>query len=161
NVGSVTSMGTMFRSTAFNRDIGGWDVGNVTSMANMFEQNAVFNQDISRWNVGKVTDMRSMFLGNAVFDQDISRWNVSRVANLGGFLQNGALSTEHYNALLIRWSRRSLQSGVAFHGGASKCDLGLPDEGRAYIRGNFGWTITDGGTTGQWYAGEPTGIVVR
>jgi surface protein len=55
-------MATMFQNaTAFNQDIGGWDVSNVTRMVSMFWNAASFNQDIGRWDVLNVTNMNYMF----------------------------------------------------------------------------------------------------
>ena len=55
------TMSYMFQSSAFNRDIGNWNVGSVTTMAYMFNQNGAFNGDISGWNPAKVTSMAYMF----------------------------------------------------------------------------------------------------
>ena len=50
-------MWTMFWNTsAFNQDISGWDVSNVTGMRGMFQSAAQFNQDLSGWDVSNVTD---------------------------------------------------------------------------------------------------------
>jgi surface protein len=38
-------------TTAFNQDIGGWDVGNVTDMSAMFGVATSFNQDIGSLNI--------------------------------------------------------------------------------------------------------------
>jgi surface protein len=46
----------MFASTAFNQNIGSWDVSAVTNMQNMFSFTA-FNQNIGSWNTGLVTNM--------------------------------------------------------------------------------------------------------
>jgi len=46
----------MFRKvTAFNQNIGSWDVSNVTDMSYMFQKTNLFNQDLSSWDVNGVT----------------------------------------------------------------------------------------------------------
>ena len=80
---SVTDLSAMFFSaTAFNQDIGGWDVSNVTDMSFMFGEAPSFNEDISDWDVRNVADMSFMFFGASAFNQDIGGWNVSRVTSM-------------------------------------------------------------------------------
>ena len=50
-------------AAAFNGDLSGWDVRNVTDMSGMFDGAAAFNGDLSGWDVRNVTDMRRMFRG--------------------------------------------------------------------------------------------------
>ena len=38
------------RASAFNKDIGDWDVSNVIFMHNMFEGASAFNKDIGDWD---------------------------------------------------------------------------------------------------------------
>jgi surface protein len=58
-------------ASAFNQDIGGWNVGSVTDMAYMFYWASSFNQNIGRWNVGGVNDMYGMFYQATAFNQNI------------------------------------------------------------------------------------------
>ena len=46
-------------AAAFNGDLSGWDVRNVTDMSSMFCSAAAFNGDLSGWDVRNVTDMRA------------------------------------------------------------------------------------------------------
>ena len=58
------------------------DLSRVTNMAGMFNYAKAFNQDISGWDVSNVTNMESMFSSfPSVFNQDIGRWDVSSVTS--------------------------------------------------------------------------------
>ena len=77
---TVTNLSYMFfGATAFNQEIGNWDVSQVTNMIAMFYGAINFNQNIGAWNVSNVKDMNSMFLGATAFNQDLGMWNVSQV----------------------------------------------------------------------------------
>jgi len=59
---NVTKMNGMFNlATAFNQQIGNWDVSNVTDMDYMFDEAIAFNQPIGDWDVSNVTCMFHMF----------------------------------------------------------------------------------------------------
>jgi Mycoplasma protein of unknown function, DUF285 len=53
-----------------NVDLNQWDVGNVKTMAGMFEESA-FNGEIDQWNVRNVKSMEGMF-GLSSFNQNVS-----------------------------------------------------------------------------------------
>ena len=79
----------MFRhATAFNQDIGQWNVSQVTDMGEMFKDARAFNQPIGRWNVANVTDMNKMFQNAAAFNKPIGNWNVSNGPNIEAIFGN-------------------------------------------------------------------------
>jgi surface protein len=82
NVGSLTDMTQMFQSaSAFNQDIGSWNVSSVTTMYSSFIEATAFNQDLGSWNISSVTNLNAMFWGTP-FNQDISGWNTSNVTDM-------------------------------------------------------------------------------
>jgi surface protein len=48
-------------ANAFDKGINGWDVSKVTNMANMFGDARIFNREIGDWNIKNVTRMDGMF----------------------------------------------------------------------------------------------------
>ena len=50
-----------YGASAFDQDLGGWAVHNVTDMVRMFGGASAFDQDIGGWAVDGVTNMGSMF----------------------------------------------------------------------------------------------------
>ena len=105
-------------AAAFNGDLSGWDVRNVTDMSCMFAGAAAFNGDLSGWDVRNVTDMHAhvcrrrglqrrperlgraqrhgherMFEGAAAFNGDLSGWDVRNVTNMGGMFRAPRPST--------------------------------------------------------------------
>jgi surface protein len=71
------SLASMFQSnTAFNQDINGWNVSNVTTMANMFNAATIFNNGdipLSSWYAPKCTTFASMFLNARDFNQPLTQ----------------------------------------------------------------------------------------
>ena len=115
DVSSVTNMSNMFyRAENFDQDIGLWDVSNVTDMSNMFWFAENFNQDIGSWNVSNVTDMGHMFWASS-FDQDIGRWDVSSVTRMSNMFR-GAQS---FNQELDNWNVSSVTDMSSMFSNAS------------------------------------------
>jgi surface protein len=96
---NVTTMQSMFGgnaggNVAFNGNVTGWNVSQVTDMSQMFIECRRFTGgDLSKWDVSNVTNMRRMFENCHVFNGDISTWNVSKVQNMDGMFDSSWLFT--------------------------------------------------------------------
>jgi len=147
DVSSVTTMSSMLNTaSAFNQDIGAWDVSSVTNMTFMFRAASAFNQDLGSWDVSSVTTMSEMFRQASSFNQDIGSWDVSSVTTMSNMFLSVTLSTGNYDALLIGWSALTVQPNVSFHGGNSEYSVGAATTARGVLTGSpNNWAITDGG----------------
>lgn len=120
NVSNATTMRRMFRdAAAFNGAIGGWNVSNVTDMRLMFSDATAFNQDIGGWNVSNVTDMTNMFGGASAFNQSIGGWDVSSVTMMGGMFSRTAAFNQDiggWNVSNVTDMSIMFQSATAFNG---------------------------------------------
>ena len=147
DVSKVTNMQAMFfDARSFNQDIGSWDVSKVINTSFMFKGAGSFNQDIGDWDVSRVIDMQSMFADADAFNQDIGSWDVSRATNMNSMFQDATLSPENYDALLIGWNAKSLQTNVTFHAGTSKYTTAAQTARDNMVAASgYNWTITDGG----------------
>jgi surface protein len=107
DVSKVTNMFRMFYgASAFNQDIGNWDVSNVTKMYWMFSFASSFNQDIGKWDVSKVTNMFRMFYGASAFNHDIGNWNVRKVRDMSGMFAEA----ESFNQDISKWNVRKVNN---------------------------------------------------
>ena len=83
----MTDMNNMFSdASAFNSNIGSWDVSKVITMESMFYRASIFNQNIGNWNTSSVTSMRGMFYYASAFNNygsaTIGNWNTSKVTTM-------------------------------------------------------------------------------
>ena len=96
--------------------IADWNVGDVTSMRDMFAYKEGFNADLSRWNTKSVTYMRDMFRGATSFNGDMPNWNVEAVTNMGQVF-SGATS---FNGDISNWNPKAVTSMYrTFYGATS------------------------------------------
>ncbi|MCH8568370.1 MAG: BspA family leucine-rich repeat surface protein [Balneolales bacterium] len=126
----ISGMVNLFRSnTAFNRDIGSWDVSSVTTMSNMFDGASAFNQDLNSWDVSEVTSMFRLFAGAINFNGTISDWDVENVNSGNSMFQNAAA----FNQNIGSWKLTNLTSfGEMFSGAVSfNQDIGEWETGNA------------------------------
>jgi surface protein len=118
-------------------------------MTSMFNQASAFNQNIGSWNVGSVTSMNGMFAFATSFNQNIGSWNVSNVTDFNSFMVNknfNNYSTANLNAIYNGWSSRSVKPNITISFGTIKY-TSASSSGRAILTGSpNNWTITDGGT---------------
>jgi surface protein len=124
DVSNVITMSQMFEEYAFNQDISNWDVRNVTDMYAMFKDNSVFNQPLENWNVGSVKKMGRMFEGNSAFDQPINNWDVSRVDEMWYMFFNSS----NFNQSIGDWNVSSVTNMYSMFSGSSfNQDIGAWD----------------------------------
>jgi hypothetical protein len=99
-------------ASSFDQSLSSWVTSSVTDMSFMFTGASSFDQSLSSWVTSSVTNMDSMFDDASSFNQSLSSWNVSLVTSMENMLDNSALSTANYDATLVGWESRPVQSGV-------------------------------------------------
>ncbi len=145
NVSRVRDMNDMFHgANSFNGNLSQWITSSAVVIGGMFRNATSFNSDLRLWDVTSVQSMLSMFSGATSFDRDLSLWDISSVFSMNNMFWGVTLSTENYDALLDGWSRKSLVSGVQFHGGNSQYSS-TSQTARNNIINSYNWTIEDGG----------------
>jgi len=146
NVANVNEMiNTFYNATSFNQNLNSWNTVKVTTMTQAFSGATAFNQDISNWNLGLVTTVAYMFYGATSFNQNLGKWSLSSVTQLSELFTNTAIDTRNYDAMLISWSKQTLNSGRSISFGTAKYSGGTAAAARAIFSTIHGWTISDGG----------------
>jgi surface protein len=101
DVSNVTNMKNLFSNwPQFNEPLNHWDVSNVTNMEGMFCNCTNFNQPLNDWNVSNVTNMKIMFGGCEKFNQPLDNWNVSNVTDMNHMFYNCI----NFNQSLNNWN---------------------------------------------------------
>ena len=82
----------VFDAIAFNQPLNNWNVSNVTSLNNTFNNADSFNQPLNLWTTSSLLNLADTFKGNASFNQDLSNWDTSSVTLMSGTFQNSVFN---------------------------------------------------------------------
>ena len=123
---SGQSLGSIFKNTAFNQDISGWNTTGVISTYQMFDGASSFNQDISSWDMSSVTNMQRMF-------RDASKFGSDEVKLLQTIDNPNA-----YGTSTLDYFGRGVASSNTYTivGAYNEDDASGTDSGKAYIFNN-------------------------
>jgi surface protein len=122
-----------------------WDLGQVTSYANLFDGASSFNQYIRNWNTQYVTSFARMFRNATSFDQPLGNWDISNLLDATDMFTGSGLSRGNYDDLLIGWAANpTIKPSVTL----SVIPVNFTPGGAAesafiYLTGTVGWTIID------------------
>ena len=107
-------MGYMFAASAFDQNIGAWNMRNVAGISTygplklMFYQSQFNNggsPDINNWRFNTSSDiaMTSMFQGNTRFNQPIGSWNVEKVTDMSSMFQSAGTFNNSGSSDINNW----------------------------------------------------------
>ena len=122
DVSNVTSMANMFQNSGFNQPIGVWQTDSLQDMTSMFNS-TLFNQDIGGWNTSNVTSTAGLFLNNTAFNQDIGGWDVSNVTDMQGMFSNAIAFNQHIGG----WNVSNVTDMQSMFGTAATFDQDIRD----------------------------------
>lgn len=151
---NVTYLSNMFHTctSMTTCDLTGFTTPAVTYMDGMFESaSALTSVDVTGFDTADVITFTRMFrYCSSLSGVDPSGWDIGSVTGLGfsNFIEDWALSTAVYDALLIAWEAQTPPSGVAanFGSGTTYTSGGAAATARSSLTGTYSWTISDGGT---------------
>ncbi|MGY8908239.1 MAG: BspA family leucine-rich repeat surface protein, partial [Pseudomonadales bacterium] len=125
-----------------------WTLGTgATSLKYMFMNARAFDQDISGWDVSNITDFEAVFHGASQFTQDLSSWNVANATTFKDFIQAWYYPTANYDLLLVAYDALNLQNGVLFRNHAFYSGCSPAEAARQNMIDTDNWTFNDRGAT--------------
>jgi surface protein len=119
-----------------------------TNLSEMFSGATAFNQNIGSWNVSKVTNMQQMLQSTIAFNQNIGGWNISNVTNFSNFMIGkppATFSAANLDAIYNGWSSRPVKTPITINFGTIKYTAASSADRAVLTGAPNNWTITDGG----------------
>ena len=128
-------------------DISSFDTSSALDFSLMFSgANSLSAIDVSNFDTSSATNFRRMFRSVSATDIRCDLFDISAATNLSDFLQNSALTTARYDAVLLAWDAQTVNSGLSVNFGSSEfTGGGAAEAARTSLINNDGWTISDGG----------------
>ena len=103
---ACTNMASIGLPQNFNKDVGNWDVSNVTDLGSTFSFCTGFNNagssSITGWDVSNVTSMNYLFY-KTLFNHPIGVWNVSNVTSMTSMFYGSTNNSSPFNQDLSSW----------------------------------------------------------
>ncbi|MFP9097846.1 BspA family leucine-rich repeat surface protein [Flavobacterium sp. RHBU_24] len=148
DVSNATSTDRMFKNaTSFNQPLNSWNTSNIFNLTEMFFNATSFNQPLDNWDVSNVQSMYGTFYNAVNFNQDISAWNFNPEVGLSAgadvensFLSYSGMSTDNYDALLVKFAQLQLYNKDFVAEGLKFCNIV-----RFYLMTELLWWILDDG----------------
>ena len=135
NLGSTTSLfGAFYDAAAFNANVTGWDVDQVTDMTNAFKGTTAFTgTGLSTWNVSAVAQMDSMFEASGM-NADITAWNTSGSEDMNRMFAGAT----NFNQAIGDWNTVGVEDMTGMFSGATAFNQSLSNWNTANVVGMAG-----------------------
>ena len=138
---TVTSYAEMFRDSAFDGSVAGWDARRVTTTAGMFQGATSFDQPLDSWEVPLLVTADHMFDGASRFDSPLFRDVPALVSAVGmfrdavGFAGDDASNIAGWDPVHLVDAEEMFRGATVFDGGIGSWTLGSLDRTVNMFRG--------------------------
>ena len=125
-----------------------WDVSNVTTLWQTFAYCLEFNGNVENWDVSNVQYMYRTFYSGKTFDRNLGGWDISNTTFMTSMLRESSMSTEKYDSTLMGWNRLDpgeTQIPTGISFDAPPLRYCLAGSARDSLNTIYGWTIQDDG----------------